>query len=770
MCSLARAPFFCSRQILAALAQLLLLTLAFLIFLGLTEHGAAQQSDPSISVAMGLGGYWKVGYPTQTKIDIQAGSQALTGRVEVQTCDGDGVGVVYSDPAWQVQLQANAHTQMAMSIKHGRSNRPILIRILQNDGQLVREHLLNADERGTVLPATQPWVVGIGTDGLKLDQGLLKSARGTLPEYSSTSLTKIEQLPTSWLGYSGVDLLVLSSSNISLNQALAFENAEAIHEWVVQGGHLAMTLGMDSPTLMKHSNLAAILPGTLDRVSGSCESGPLESFLSSQTQLDSLQCAVCSLRTGTVELTTQGIDRLKFPLIARWALGCGKVVYLATEIDSPEMNKWDNRTSVLKLLLDGQWERKSFQRDKLRYQGYDDLSGQLNATLDRFPNLTLGDLTSISIIAGLLCLIIGPFDYFVVSRSWKRPRGTWVTLGLCSIGSCMIATGLAQSWKPTTPSMNTLELIDIDLKTQNVNGRAFSHFYGGTRGSFDFEASRRGPGGATKGVAPASAVSLDWFGQPGRGLGGFESTVATDRGMPNYRIQGSKTISNALETSRARAPGTSFGLFGVGIPTAGTKALSARWSERVEIPSTTNSLTLVAGSIDLLDGSITNPLEVDLLDSMLVYRGRAYSNSTRFRSGETMTLTQNSLPKDVVRKLQRRQSVGAEERSVPWDPGSNDNLDRLVEMIAFHQSAGGSNYTGLYNRYLGELDASDVMRYDYAVLLARVDEPALAWSVHRDSIPVPSIEGNRRTYLRLFIPVARSSKASINTELQRPSP
>ncbi|MEK0424685.1 MAG: hypothetical protein RJB11_776, partial [Planctomycetota bacterium] len=45
-------------------------------------------------------------------------------------------------------------------------------------------------------------------------------------------------------------------------------------------------------------------------------------------------------------------------------------------------------------------------------------SGQLNAMLDRFPNLQLGNLGHLVLIAGLLALLIGPLDYFLRSSTY----------------------------------------------------------------------------------------------------------------------------------------------------------------------------------------------------------------------------------------------------------------------------------------------------------------------------------------------------------------
>lgn len=720
------------------------------------------ENSISMRARMGLGGVWKVGFPTQTTLDLASSDSEVSGSIQIQTCDGDGVNVVYTDPTWLFTLQPNQPTSLRLFVKHGRSNRPIVVRVLSDKGQLLLERALTDDERGQVLPATQPWVVGIGSQGLQLDQGSMKSARGALPEFTSVTLSQAEDLPTGWQGYEGVDLVAMSSSNAGLNQAISVAQAKALRTWLARGGRLVLSLGGQAKNWIDKADLASILPGTLDGIAERCDSAPLESFLGSQSPLDRLTCAMFTLRTGTVDVMTQTPDRSKFPLVAKWACGAGKVSFIGTEIDSPEVLVWESRPALLKSLLADQWEKKTVQREKLSYQGYDDLSGQLNATLDRFPNLILGNLTSISILVGLLCLIMGPLDFFVVSKAWKRPRATWFTLLLCSIGSCLIAVGMTRSWKPSEPSMNSLELIDIDYQSQTVTGRAYSHFYGGVRGLFDFTANRRKKWkdyDAQAAASTVSSVSLDWFGQPGRGLGGFESTVATERGMPTYEIRGASLDGIDQPDSVTYTSG----LNGVGIPAAGTKSMTASWTEPISIPTTAHGLNMVAGSIDLLEGAYTNPLDVDLMNSMLIYRGRAYFNNTRLRSGETVGINSSTLPKDVVRRLQRRQNVGGEERSTPWNPGGNDNLDRLFEMIVFHQAAGGSGYTGLYNRYLGTLDASDVIRYDRAVLLAEVDEAALVWSIQRNSVPLQAVEGTRKTFLRLFIPVARSTKPAPST-------
>jgi hypothetical protein len=430
---------------------------------------------------------------------------------------------------------------------------------------------------------------------------------------------------------------------------------------------------------------------------------------------------------------------------------------------------------LLNWLYDDQWEKKDARTDKLAYQGYDDLSGQLNATLDFFPSLTLGSLTSISIIVGVLCLIIGPLDYLVVSRAWKRPRGTWITLLICSLGSSFLAAGMTQAWKPTTPSINSLELIDIDFQNQTVSGRGFARCYGGQRGAFDITAYRR-RNGFLDATGKSLSVQLDWYGQPGKGLGGFDSTVATDRGMPAYRIDLANASVAADNTDQVDAKALPsdvkippIGIRGVGIPFAGTKAMFSSWEESIAITKQMHSLSMVAGSIDLLEGEVTNPLEIDLLDAILIYRGRAYALPTRIRPGESLSFASTTVPKDITRRLQRRQNVAGEEKNSPWDPADTSKLGRLTELISFHKAASGSNYTNLYNRYLGALDCSDVVRQDRAILFAEAKDATLSWSILRNSVPIQAAPGQRKTFLRLVIPVSKPIKNNNSVRAVNPA-
>ncbi len=96
--------------------------------------------------------------------------------------------------------------------KHGRPNRPIVIKLKDKEtGAFIESRSLSDQERGTALPAEQPWVVGIGSAGMGLDIVASNSVKAGLADYTTTEITDARSLPISAIAWDGVDLVVLSS-------------------------------------------------------------------------------------------------------------------------------------------------------------------------------------------------------------------------------------------------------------------------------------------------------------------------------------------------------------------------------------------------------------------------------------------------------------------------------------------------------------------------------------------------------------------------------
>lgn len=491
--------------------------------------------------------------------------------------------------------------------------------------------------------------------------------------------------------------------------------------------------------LAKHPELAAMIPGELIGTATDCETGPVESLMGSQQQLSPLTCSLVRLQQGRVEVGTLTSDRIKFPFIANWAFGMGSVLWIATEIDSPQLLAWETRGPFVKYLLRESWEKSEKDTNRQVFRNFDELSGQLNAMLDNFPKLQLGNLGQLVLIACLLALVIGPFDYFVVSRWWKRPRWTWWTLLAASLATMFGSAMLARSWKPSMPTINALEVIDWNDETRTLNGRSFMRYYAGRRGVYDFQAHHRSLSPTQDPGSKPQPNRVDWQGQPGKGLGGFDSNVTTQLGLPTYEVLCSPTAISSE-------------LIGVGFPAAGTKALVSHWTESIDIALGGNNLSTISGKDDLLQGSCINPLSVDLLDATLYFAGRAYSIPARIRPGEQIPIA-TTIPKDITRRLQRRAFIAGEEVGVAWNPNDTTNINRLAELLSFHSSSGGTPYTGLTNRYLSNLECSDLLKLERAVVFGFISEPVSNWTSRRDQVPVQAIGGRQITAVRLCFKV-----------------
>ncbi len=87
----------------------------------------------------------------------------------------------------------------------------------------------------------------------------MKSVKGALPEYTTTSLIRIEDIPELWQAYQGADLLVFSSYNERLNRSLTLSHAAAISTWIENGGRCALTLGLHADSWFANPKLASLI-------------------------------------------------------------------------------------------------------------------------------------------------------------------------------------------------------------------------------------------------------------------------------------------------------------------------------------------------------------------------------------------------------------------------------------------------------------------------------------------------------------------------------
>ncbi len=702
----------------------------------------APASREPVQVTFGLAGTWKLGHECPVRVQLAAEIQAVATIVEVQTVDGDGVDVTYrqaisSEANSAANSAANSSTDSAgassasdavwMSIRIGRQNAPVQLRVWGADGNPpLFQRTYVGQELGRGLLSSQPLVVAIGSS-MGVEALSRSSADGSQATFSVVRLQSAAEVPPSQSAYSSCDLLLISSGDPQLLHALDTRQWSAIDNWIRRGGAGIVSLGDQLQELEGLKSLAALLPGELIGTGRVSNPAALESLVGTEDPLEDFGCAIIRPDRGRIELSfTDSLSR-SVPWWMSYSHGLGTMRFVASDLGAAAFENWDDRGRLWARLIAPYMERAlaldatdDQGMGDASYLGYSDMVGQLRATLDVFPGVRVVSFGQIAALLVGVLLLIGPVDYLVSVKWLKRPELSWSLAGVALLAICVGLTLLLAKIRPSEVRVNSAQIIDIDVAPSKIlnhssasesssadgsegphavaYGQLWSHVYSGTARELDMAV-------AVDGSSPAASV--DWQGLPGYGLGGLLSQMNTDRGMPGYIVESTTGGNTALS--------------GVGIPAAGTKCLTAQWSQPITLTATSN-LREIPG-VDQLQGELANPLHVDVLDPVLYYHNWFYSLNSRIPAGGSVSISFDTIPKDISQRLNGRRTIDSKESTTRWDPADRDAIDRLLELMMFYKAASGKSYTSLTHRFQPLLDQSNLLQTDRAILLGRLDVP-----------------------------------------------
>jgi len=703
-------------------------------------------------VRIGFAGLYKLGYWTPVEVDVAAGNSSQTATLQLILPDNDGVASrVTSDP---VSLIPGRLTTVRMFARFGLADADLLARLIVEE-QVVAERSwspYDSSESGIpqALPATDRLIVTVGPN-LNIETAL----RIKLNNIHFAQLNGIENLPTRWFGYEGVNQLILVTSQADLYRGLEQNNrSAALLQWVRLGGKVLLTAGRSAPELFQpESPLGTLAPGEFMELVEFEQLSQIEAYANASQRIrqenqDSLvQLAQFQHARGRIEARDELGDQT-IPLVVRSAYALGEVTLVSFDLDRPPFSTWSERGLLLARLLDLPTTRPAGDSDQdNRYTittlGYNDLSGQLRSALFEFQNVSFVSFFVVGwLIFGYL-LLIGPIDFLIVRRWLKRPELTWVTFPVTVILVSGLAYFAAYQLKGTTLRVNQVELIDMDLTTGTVRGTVWSSLFSPAAESYNLALQAKLPTGMsteanvsaatqTKQFEQPTETLLAWLGLPGEALGGMNRPgVATALGMDRPY-----DFSPALDR-----------LIDLPIQVWATKSLISRWQTERQIPLSAN---LREDLDNLLQGEITNELGVELKDARLYYDRWVYQ-LPNFPDGTSLVMGRDVQPVTSRTLLTQLRIIASKEVSAPYDAQSKDAA-RILEMMMFHQLTGGDQYTaGLGNQYQGFVDLSSHLKLHQAILVARM--PSVGSSLLRDGQPVTADPERDWVYYRFVIPV-----------------
>ncbi len=691
------------------------------------------QDDESLARRIGLGGRYRIGRWMPVRVDdLQIFGDQPSARWSVVTQDGGGAEVTYEQDAGPGgMLYAVAGTEAAeLSVRR--------------DGST----LLQMQLPGAGSPGTGPALVPPGTplglcfgDPLGIDR---IGANEILQRDPTTALVLVDDpgmIPHRAIGLEAVDYLIVTGRGAELLAELDDRQNDAIADWLAGGGRVITTLGGTAgQTLRSAPWLAdALSPWTEGGSTVRFDPSGLETFTNSETPLEPFDAIALPRAGGQSLLAGRTTRRAPSPLAVRYRVAFGSITVIAADLDAAPFADWPQRLDLLDRLAGDVYRPAEVDTDAARrVSGFGDLAGQTRRTLDRFAAKRSIPFSVVALAVMGWIAIVGPIDALLVRRVLGRPLAGWATLVgasvLLSVGLVLAAGPVAGPDEPF--SGRTMEFIDIDLNSGY--GRStqwavpFSHD-GGT-------------------LALSTEMSAAWSPiirrTSRRLMAPLDSTEGLD-GSINIDLGGRVAVSMVDKVGA--------GLVGqidsLTLPPRGSRSVvaSSQFTAAIE-PMTIGR----RGGSELLRGSLTNPLPVDLLDGMLIYKNWAYLLPTRLPAGGRIADVDTLRQKNFRWQLTRQKALQSASESQPWRVMSTDPL-RLAEMLMFHDAAGGDRYTGLTHRRIGHLDLSNLLVDDRAILIGRTGEPLMTLTVRptAGNVAASILSHN---FVRLILPVASESR------------
>ncbi|GAA5506433.1 hypothetical protein [Novipirellula caenicola] len=721
-----------------------------------SENSASASSALANDVIIGINGLFRVGCWTGIRLESQP-----TAPVRVQTEDGDGVSVSYvrdfadTDSAGSSWTYAIAGSEAA----------PLIAERADGSQIVTRFPPIGAPSReSSQVPLGMPWIVSFG-DPLGVheigENRILKRDASV----AVSQPTAADQLPDSVMGYEGVDLIMVGAGGAELLASLSSAQQQAIVDWVQSGGRIVLMLGGSLPEMQSAApwllDLLPTPPGSQWTVV-ELDPSAIETFTSTQNPLSSFLGAKLPKGVGEVIITGRTTRRVSTPIAAEYIVGLGKMTVIAADLHAEPFVDWPQRLDLVLSLTGSLLQSTDTPFAKTnRSTAYDDLAGQMRSTLDQFDSQRRFGFSLVSLIVLGLIALIGPLDYFLVNRVFGKPLLGWLTFPIMAIAisvllvlqarvvsdtepnaTAKVASGageqvkLAASSAPTLHS-NRFEIVDIDSASGRGKMFTWNTIYSHDARQLDV-AVAASP--AFEGIAKRIDSNLTFpFGFPGRSFGAIQVSGESAR-LPGYEVL-LRSRDNTLTSQLDDVP----------FAPRSSKSIASQMRFVADV-SEDLSMRRRSGS-ELLEGSLRNPFPVDVLNGMLIYRNWLYLLPTRFPAGTSIESVDSLRQKNFRWQLSRQKALESSTETESWDPSSTANLERLTEMIMFHDVVGAERYTGLRHEVLSFLDLSDVLTRERCILIGKLARPVTQFQNQGDQ-DEPIHVDETLSLIRLVMPIS----------------
>ena len=688
------------------------------------ETTAANATHPlkAVGVNVGLNGVYKNGFQTKV-VALWEGNAA---RVELETLDSDGTPYVVAKTPLEEENEAG---RAEFSLVLPKASAALTLRCVDAEGATVEQTFkpgARSADSATVFNKPAPaskaiyLVVGEGDVGLQDAFATLRWNETRRP--TVVQLESLDEAPTDWRSYEAVERLILTTANpkiFELERGAADPRVLALERWLERGGDVVLLAGAESIPLLKEGGaLFPFSPGA-QVADKAHEFRVVNSLLAN---LEGVKNLAMSGTKSSPYLRVPVVSELKpnaavemleaeTPLFVERPVGLGTVAFFAADLSTPPFSNWTGR-GVLWTELLGTTTAGAATASAPVYvkRGYRDVSGQLRSANDIFDDVASPSFALALILMFVYLLAVGPLDWFLAKKGFKRPSATWATFPAFVLLFGALAVWTTSATRTSEPRLNQVDLIDVDVESGVVRNVSWFGLYSPQDGRRDltFAPGDASAFGKDAKFVDAPTATLTPLPLSGDGVGGAEQQTFAPR---VWNVPYSGDANEATSTRLEDVP----------FLARSSKSFVGRWSGRLtELPRG-----------DLYDdglglrGTIVNPLDVPIYSAFVLYSGGAYSLGT-LAPGETK-LERSAIRLETSRVLNEHRSSVPTARAERWISTDYNVASRRVPYIlraaSFYELGGGVDNYGLEKRLQGDVDLSDLIRCGRAVVYGTIVDP-----------------------------------------------
>jgi hypothetical protein len=337
-----------------------------------------------------------------------------------------------------------------------------------------------------------------GVEGFDFDTGQVE------PAFVQIGHATWEALPDSWVGWEGVDAVVLGDANFA---SASQESVEALLEWVELGGTLIVPGGAVSP-LMAASPIGHLLPMDVQQTTTVPNLDALADWTDHALAPLPALIAAGSL-VPEAELLCGSAEQ---PLIAVRPFGAGRVAMTAFDYSASPVKYWDGQTEMWRRLLSRAPAPPSVTEGVETgpgspYRPYGDLL-TLSDAATYAPAATLPPFWLLLGFLGAYVIVLVPVNYAVLNRLDRRELA-WLTTPAVVLVFTLGAYGVGYGMRGHQVIFGRLGIIEAIPGSERAKGHGYLGLFSPSRTRYNLSlATKSGvirdltPGGAqTAGAA-----------------------------------------------------------------------------------------------------------------------------------------------------------------------------------------------------------------------------------------------------------------------------